>query len=321
MSQLKVLQYRKSREHGAVKLLTVSFYAGQPKSASPTASSKLDLGRTRSGSTKSTSESSMKSGCPDTSIEPDLYAVLEERTCFSRPELVCFLFSILHPMYSVAIEQRDHLLREEQSGGSGSYVTSIPPAQDEESNLYRLQEICLSAAASADEGQLNTVLSTNSWLNTLHAAVYNCHICLCICAVNSARNFPPVLVNMAAQKRIAASGSLKSPRGVAPDFFQLWGIDPCPALYEDVYDSLATAKPLRFVSHKSAHKCKDVLDVTHIFDEQGTHRYVLGVLMDVPEEGNSVKHLQYLVDSALLISHIVKTTAITPTTEHTPAIN
>lgn len=49
-----------------------------------------------------------------------------------------------------------------------------------------------------------------------------------------------------------------------------------------------------------------VLDITHVFDSQGVHRYVLGVMADGVDKRNLDKEVRNLADSALLLSHVIK---------------
>ena len=49
-----------------------------------------------------------------------------------------------------------------------------------------------------------------------------------------------------------------------------------------------------------------VLDITHIFDDAGVHRYVLGIQMDCVDRNYLRSDIRYLADSALLISHLIK---------------
>jgi hypothetical protein len=49
-----------------------------------------------------------------------------------------------------------------------------------------------------------------------------------------------------------------------------------------------------------------VLDITHIFDASGAHRYVLGILADGVDPRNLDKEVRVLADSALLIAHVIK---------------
>lgn len=67
---------------------------------------------------------------------------------------------------------------------------------------------------------------------------------------------------------------------------------------------------------------RTVLDVTHIFDADGKHCYVLGVQGELPANKTAAAFDRYLSDSALLISHLIKTatpfTAGAPTSPTTP---
>jgi hypothetical protein len=49
-----------------------------------------------------------------------------------------------------------------------------------------------------------------------------------------------------------------------------------------------------------------VLDITHIFDTSGAHRYVLGILADGVDPRNLDREVRVLADSALLIAHVIK---------------
>jgi hypothetical protein len=60
------------------------------------------------------------------------------------------------------------------------------------------------------------------------------------------------------------------------------------------------------VANASAVIPTTVLDITHIFDTSGAHRYVLGILADGVDPRNLDREVRVLADSALLIAHVIK---------------
>jgi hypothetical protein len=143
-------------------------------------------------------------------------------------------------------------------------------------------------------------------MNTLNCAVNDCPLHVCICEIDAATGvLHPVLINNASRKRI--HGLNKSHKHKELDFLQLWSIESEEILKNEVEKCFRSATPMRLYAVQGAETSRTVLDVSYIFDAEGAQRYVLGVQMDIPEQGQSEKHLQYLRDTVLVISHIIKT--------------
>lgn len=260
-----------------------------------------------SGSSRSSRSCSRETNVADLEGFSELYANVQDRTCFVHGDMVPFLFSVIFPLFMKNAKHADtpFCSRDEDDVDELEGVCTELGAE-ETVQMLRLQEILLGSAAFIDEADIWNSLTSAKWLDRLQWAIMDCSISICICSVERApgsrgKAFHPVLVNHSAYKR---SGSTME----HSDFLQLWAIEHDDLVRKEVTHSLEIAQPMRLISSQAAPKSTavPVLDVTHIFDEHGTHRYVLGVLMDVPEEGTSVKHLQYLTDSALLISHLIK---------------
>jgi hypothetical protein len=246
-----------------------------------------------------------------------LYTDIEARTCFNRDEMQSVLLSIIFPTYVKCKAKHtiraaaDPLLAHDHSGSSGRSSDSHMLGF-EEGHLLSMQEMLLSAAAYADEHALAEALASLEWMNTLIKSVYFCPLHVCISAVDhSTGGITPVFINDASRKRLMVSG--KSHRFAAADFLQLWSIVPEGTLLADVTESLRAAQPLRVISKPSfARTSRLLLDVTHIYNDEGKHCYVLGVQGECQAGRNYAAYERYVSDSALLISHMIKTNAPLP---------
>lgn len=303
-----------SRSRGSLaKSVPVTFY-----STSVLSFFKVDP-FTQQGSVRSSSTSTRDSCQGSVENFTEFYANIEERSPFKPDEMIAFVISIVYPLY-LHSGKRPRITKEDLPDFS-SHTSCSERARNEEKELAQLQELLLSAAAYFDETDLRKTLSAKDWLKTLHSAVNDCPLNVCICEVDEARGtYPPALVNNVARKRISVLN--KSHKFTQMDFLQLWSIEHEEELQSEVAHNLSTAQPMRLYSCQSfGSDLRTVLDVTHIHDEDGVHRYVLGVQMDIPQHGKSAAHLQYLHDTSLLIAHLIKCpAALTPlvSPQHSP---
>ena len=263
------------------------------------------------------SSSSMRSSSASTkdsyqgSVEnfTDFYANIEEKTCFTQEQMASFLISIVYPLYGQleirqALCERESLIDYDEN--DPDFFSTPDHTQDD---VIQLQEMLLSTAAFFDEHDLHNTIESQDWIKILEEAVNECPLDVCICSVESHTNsLSPVLINNIARKRLYSistkTRSRKQQKGL--NFLELWSIESEDELENSITQNIRNAQPLRLQSHQIIAQCRTILDITHIFDSNGMHRYVLGVKMNVPEDGQSEKHLQYLQDTVLLISHIIK---------------
>lgn len=297
------------------KFIPVTFYtnnalpAGSPVRAKVLRQNSNSV-RTSSGSTRDSLQS-----CSADNFK-ECYADLQERTCFTPDQMAAFLISIVYPLYGQTGERKALFERGMSLDEIDDCSTVLQSADVTMNNdVAHLQDMLLAAAAFFDEHDLRNKLHSQEWIHTLHRAVGDCPLDVCICEVSTTGGISgdsvalhPVLVNDVARKRMhTLNRSFKQRRdSLQVDFLHLWSIEGEETLQEEVNRCLHTATPMQLTAVQAFSSARTVLDVSHIFDAAGRHRYVLGVQMEVPEDGQSEKHLQYLRDTALVIAHIVK---------------
>lgn len=289
---------------GKLRLVPATFYSGSAIPVSPLRTKALMQGthsvRTSSASTRDSCQSTMENF-------KEFYADLQERTCFQPDQLAAFLISIVHSLYDQtgerkAITESDALF---DMNTMDSY--SYDAAENAEANpdIALLQEMLLSVAAYFDGRDLFDKLISQEWLRTLDQAVNECSLDVCICEVQDGGKLLPVMINNVARKRIQALH--RSCKNLdAPDFLHLWSIEHEDILQDELQRCIANAIPVQLFAVHALNHCRTTLNLVHVFDAAGRHKYVLGVQMDVPEDGRSVKHLQYLRDTALMIAHVIQ---------------
>jgi hypothetical protein len=193
--------------------------------------------------------------------------------------------------------------------------------------MTRLQSMLLGAAAYLDEAELTALLSNSSWLHVVGNAVQDCPLRVTICATeetSEGKNFIPVITNVSARRFGSQQSSAKSRSGMAAeDMLTLWGADAAEPIKQSIARCLQSAQPMRLffkpapgsphspgkaaVTPPGASATASVLDITHIFDDGGAHRYVLSVQLDCAGATATEKELRCLQDSALVISHLIHT--------------
>ena len=296
------------KRHFEMKVCTVTFY---------TTGLILQLvgsGEKKLSSISSTSSSASTRDSYHAAVEnfAEIYLNIEENTCFKTDEMMAFLISIVYPFYILSGSRKAKRTAMNLTTSFDDDEDDCTTAEDatvEDADLGLLQELLLSTAAFFDESDLRKTLASQDWMYTLCRAVNECTLDVCICAVDPVtKTFPPVLISTVARKRIWLLN--KSSKHEMLDFLQLWSIEYEEALNREINQNLLAAEPMQlFAAQSFSDRSKTVLEVTHIFDEQGVHRYVLGVQMTVPMQGRSKSHLQYLRGTSLLIAHLVKTSA------------
>lgn len=304
--------YFSSRQHcGKGVIFTVTFYS---VGLLGSFGKETFLSLHGSGSIRSSSVSTRDSYQASVENFSEFYVNVEEKTCFKGDEMMAFLVSIVYPFF-LQSGSRKGLTSREVSADFESLTVSGDGATGDDEDLGHLQEILLSTAAFFDDSDLRKTLSSRDWMTTLCRAVDDSALEVCICAVDSAHTFPPVLINSAARKRLSVLN--KSSKHHELDFLQVWSIEYEDILHKDVLRSLAFAEPMRLQGAQCfSDRSRTILDVTPIFDDQGVHRFVLGVQMNVPLEGRSSQHLQYLHNTSLLVAHLIKTSAPSPSCDN-----
>jgi len=311
----KILYYRNIRPK--LKTCSISFL--------PTTSSLVpsDADETLSSFRSARSSRSSRDGTEPPAT--DLCTVLEDRTCFSSAEMMSCLFSIIYPLYLTSFKSYDKLL----NGEEAMDVETFTNLGEQEAQMHKLQEILLDAAAVVEEAELKTALESSNWLEMLEVAVKTSALGICVCSVEQVEGsttIVPVLSNDRA-KRCSAGAGAKGPaaktspgkkdskeeKGLPPaphrvrhPFLKTWGIEDEENYETDLLNSLILAQPLRLIAKKCVGKARVVVDVSHIFDDQGVHKYVLAVMMDIPQDSGAKRRMQYLSDTSLLLSHMIK---------------
>jgi hypothetical protein len=315
-----------------VKSLPVTFYSNAPVAFNHL-SAKIQRQSSNSvRSLRSSSTSTRDSAHSAVENFTEFYANIEEQTCFTPLQMLTFLVAIVYPLYHEAGERKAICEREITPRRVDDYE-SMPEVSKTNEDVVHLQvrslshqfrktvadhayrcsrqEMLLSTAAFFDENDINNTLLSGEWLNVLNCAVNDCPLHVCICEIDTETGaLHPVLINNASRKRIHSLNKSSSHQHKELDFLQLWSIENEEILKNELDKCFRGATPLRLYSLQSAEDCRTVLDVSYIFDADGTQRYVLGVQMTVPEQGQSAKHLQYLRDTALVICHIIKTETV-----------
>jgi hypothetical protein len=279
------------------KSIPVTFYSNNSMPKSPLRHSILSQSsnsvRTSSASTRDSYQSSVENFT-------EFYADLQERTCFSPDQMAAFLISIVYPLYGQMGERRAITERE-----ASFELHDADFCGQDNPDITLLQELLLSVAAYFDERDLQEKIHSQDWVRTLDRAVNECSLDVCVCEVMDGGKLLPVLVNDVARKRIQAMGNwCKGP--AVPGALHLWSIEHEEILQDEVQRCVTTATPLQLYSVQAFNHCRTTLQMSPVFDDPGRHRYVLGVQMDIPDDGRSVKHLQYLRDTSLLIAHVIR---------------
>lgn len=261
----------------------------------------------------------------DGTAEPvvsDLCAVIEDRTFFTGAEMISCLFSIIYPLYLSNFNTYDKLLNGEEI----SDVETFTNLGEQEPQMLKLQEILVDSVALCEEGELKNALESTNWLEILEASIKNSPLGICICSVEQTTGstvIVPILTNDRAKKCSKITSADTSPVkkkkktdsiDVSPPpqtktrhpFLQTWGIEEEEQQEADIMRSLMLAQPLRLIAKKCVGKARVVVDVSHIFDDQGVHRYVLSVMMDIPQDAAAKRRMHYLSDTSLLLSHLIK---------------
>lgn len=238
-------------------------------------------------------------------------------------EMMSCLFSIIYPLYLASFKSYDKLL----NGEEVMDVETFTNLGEQEPQMHKLQEILLDAAAVVEEAELKTALESSNWLEMMEVAVKTSALGICVCSVEQVEGsttIVPVLTNDRARKcNVGASGPMaraspgkrdfKEEKGLPPaphrirhPFLKTWGIEDDENHETDLMNSLILAQPLRLIAKKCIGKARVVVDVSHIFDDQGVHKYVLAVMMDIPQDSGAKRRMQYLSDTSLLLSHMIK---------------
>eukprot|EP01032_Pedospumella_encystans_P014445 gene14445-16586_t len=261
-------------------------------------------------------------------VVSDLCPVIEDRTCFNNTEMISCLFSIIYPLYLSNFNTYDKLLNGEEI----SEVETLTNLGEQEPQMHKLQEILLDSVVLCEEGELKNALESTNWLEVLEASIKASVLGICVCSVEQTSGstvITPVLANDRAKKcsKLAQPDNSPAKKKVKIDtidtsvsvqrqprhpFLQVWGIDDEEQQEEDVMRSLTQAQPVRLIAKKCVGKARVVVDVTHIFDDQGVHRYVLSVMMDIPQDAAAKRRMQYLSDTSLLLSHLIKVPPTSP---------
>ena len=311
IDDLSISPYFSTRQFSSkMKSYTVTFYSIGMFSFLTGGDRKLS----HSNSVRTSSVSTRDSYQPSVEHFSEFYVNVEEKTCFKSDEMMAFLVSIVYPFYIQSGSRKAMHTLDYTGSFEDDYVTHGDPSNDDV-DVSQLQELLLSTAAFFDDADLYKTLSSREWMATLSRAINDCTLEVCICAVDSAHTFPPILINSAARKRTSLLN--KSSKARELDFLQLWSIEHEETVCTEIMHSLASAEPMRLTGYQLfPDRTKTVVDVTHVFDEHGAHRYVLGVQMNIPQEGKSPEHLSYLHNTCLLIAHLIKTSAPPTPAEH-----
>jgi len=292
------------------KCYPVTFYSNNVLPPSPLTNKIM---RQNSTSIRSSSASTRDSYQGSVENFTEFYANIEERTCFAPDQMKSLLISLVYPFYCQTGERKALFQRDASTliEECDTIPDTFPDTAESKNDLLHFQDIMLSTAAYFDEHEIQETLLTQEWIRVLEQAVNDCTLNVCICEVVSDEkstaplgSVRPVLINNVARKRIHSLN--RSFKHKELDFLEMWSIESEDLLKKEVDQALRSATPLRLSSVYSTARFKTVLEITHIFDSHGKHKYVLGVQMDVPEDGRSSKHLQYIKDSSLLIAQIIR---------------
>jgi len=311
--QTKILYYRNQRPK--IKTYSIMFLSSTSSLAPCDADENLSSFRSVR------SLRSQRDGAAEPVVS-DLCAVIEDRTFFNNTEMMSCLFSIIYPLYLSNFNTYDKLLNGEEI----SEVETLTNLGEQEPQMHKLQEILLDSVALCENGELKSALESTNWLEVLEASIKASVLGICVCTVEQTAGstvITPVLVNDRAKKCSKLAQTDKSPvkkkmktdttdtsvsveRQARHPFLQIWGIEDEEQQEMDVMRSLMQAQPLRLIAKKCVGKARVVVDVSHIFDDQGVHRYVLSVMMDIPQDAAAKRRMQYLSDTSLLLSHLIK---------------
>ena len=162
------------------------------------------------------------------------------------------------------------------------------------------------AMASVDAKEIDRLLASGSWLDSLLAAVEDLPICVSLSTADiSRKGFPLIYVNKAFE---STTGYMRSEiTGQNCRFLQTGEI--CE---QDVIDklsaALSSAVPVKVAItnyRKDGSTFLNLLAMKPIFDTRGKYRFVIGVQFDVTSEGDKITKINLIDDLLSILPNVV----------------
>ena len=168
------------------------------------------------------------------------------------------------------------------------------------------EETVTRAIASVDAKEIDRLLASGSWLDSLLAAVEDLPICVSLATANvNRRGFPLIYVNKAFE---TTTGYMRSEIvGQNCRFLQSGGF--CEQeIINKMTHALATASPIKVAItnyRKDGTTFKNLLAMKPIFDTKGTYRFVIGVQFDVTAEDADISKINMIDDLLSILPNVV----------------
>ena len=168
------------------------------------------------------------------------------------------------------------------------------------------EETVTRAIASVDSKEIDRLLASGSWLDSLLAAVEDLPICVSLSTANvNRKGFPLIYVNKAFE---ATTGYLRSEIvGQNCRFLQSGGF--CEQeIINKLTTALAAAAPVKVAItnyRKDGTTFKNLLAMKPIFDTKGTYRFVIGVQFDVTADDADITKINMIDDLLSILPNVV----------------
>lgn len=275
----------------------------------------------------------------------ELYANAEGCTYFSHEAMQSFLFAVISPLFVQNCKIYADLLQGEDNQAADDPV-DLGREESEMLRLQEMLLGCAAYFDEHEhESALASAQWLHTLHTALMDCALGIIICRVDSSAGE-KSYPPVFTNAAAKRRDSLlrrsrPGDLFEMWGMETDETTRVAMKECLAAAQPMRllgkeDRRAAAAPVNVASVAAADGAdggrgsggtvesmltgessgknavimspavSTVLDITHIFDDAGVHRYVLGVQADVVDRSPGSAELRKLADSALLISHLVK---------------
>lgn len=167
----------------------------------------------------------------------ECYVNIEQCDCFTAPQLISILFSVVHPMY-LASKQYQQFLRTGNDREAEEDSAGDPNSGNK--NSRRAQEILLGTAAYFDESLLLEQLERGQWA-TILGQTFDGHKLAITVSDCSKEGNPLVYVNHAFEAMSGRQRSFLAGKGLDV----LNGAETEPAMLDHVQEALRTSQALK----------------------------------------------------------------------------
>jgi PAS domain S-box-containing protein len=175
-----------------------------------------------------------------------------------------------------------------------------------EFNDNLVQDLLLEAAASVDELEVETLLSSGDWLVNLLTSIENLNFCVSLATARADRpNFPLVYVNKAFEETTGYDRA--DIVGQNCKFLQSEWTEP--EQIRLMSHALANAQPVKVAltnKRKNGTEFLNLLSMKPVFDSQGVYSYVLGVQYDLSQTETHIQDIKLVDDLLSILPNILQ---------------